>query len=350
MPHGMELGNTWVGTMRGLISTIAALLLSAAALAEEPALSIERQGSFFVGGREVRSETLSTIPAFAAKGTVTVDQLYVRYQLPPGSAQRPALTLIHGCCLTGKTWETTPDGRMGWDEYLVRKGYGTYVIDQAWRGRSAGEFSAINAVRQGAAPADRLPVLISAGHEAAWPIFRFGTEYPTLNPGLQFPVAALDEFWKQMVPDAAAGLPVPTPTVAGLAALATRLERTVLISHSQSGIYPFQVVTGGARGVAGIVALEPGSCPAAAADMAPFKSVPILVMFGDFVPGSAWWAPRLAACRDFVAAANAAGGRATLIVLPDRGIHGNSHMFMQDQNNLQVADVMLDWIAATVTR
>ena len=53
------------------------------------------------------------------------------------NAGRPPLVLIHGCCLTGKTWETTPDGRMGWDEYLVRRGFPTYVIDQAWRGRSA---------------------------------------------------------------------------------------------------------------------------------------------------------------------------------------------------------------------
>ena len=40
----------------------------------------------------------------------------------PGRRQSPAGDLIHGCCLTGKTWETTPDGRMGWDEYSVRQG------------------------------------------------------------------------------------------------------------------------------------------------------------------------------------------------------------------------------------
>ena len=29
---------------------------------------------------------------------------------------------------------------------------------------------------------------------------------------------------------------------------------------------------------------------------------------------------------------------------PDRGIHGNSHMIMQDENNLQIADLILQWI------
>ena len=38
-------------------------------------------------------------------------------------------------------------------------------------------------------------------------------------------------------------------------------------------------------------------------------------------------------------------GRATLMTLPELGIRGNSHMMMQDTNNLQVADVILDWLS-----
>ena len=342
----------WEDTLMrtSMIALLGLCAFAGAAVAEDAPLSIAKQGSFFVGGREVASETLSTLPAFAAKGTVTVDQVYVHYQVPAGTLRGPSLTLIHGCCLTGATWETTPDGRMGWDEYFVRKGYATYVVDQAWRGRSAGEYSAINAVKAGSLPAEKLPVVFSAGHEGAWPIFRFGPVYPQVNAGLQFPLEAQGEFWKQMVSDSAAALPSPNPTVTGLAALAKRLDGTVLISHSQSGIYPFQAAAMGGQGVAGIVALEPGACPAADADMTPYKSVPILVMFGDFVPESAWWAPRLASCKAFVAAATAAGGRATLVVLPEKGIRGNSHMFMQDKNNLQVADVVLDWVAGAVKR
>src|SRR5262245_4864605 len=56
-----------------------------------PPLVIEKQGSFFVGGRNVYSETLSTLPNFAPTGTVTVDQMYVRYQVPV-SARRYPLT------------------------------------------------------------------------------------------------------------------------------------------------------------------------------------------------------------------------------------------------------------------
>jgi pimeloyl-ACP methyl ester carboxylesterase len=329
---------------------IAAVVLVASLSAqEESLLRIEKQGSFFVGGRDVHSDTLSSTGARAPNGTITVDQVYVRYQIPAGATGHP-VTFIHGCCLTGKTWETTPDGRMGWDEYFVRKGHGVYVIDQAWRGRSAGNPSAINRVKSGKAAADQLPPVSSASHEEAWGIFRFGAEYPNVYAGMQFPLDAQAEFWKQMVPDWIEALPTPNPTVPALSELAQRLNGTILISHSQSGIYPFQTAVLSRKGVAGIVSIEPAACPAANSDMRPFAGMPILVLFGDYVDLSQRWAPRLKACREFVQAANKAGSRAEVVLLPDVGFHGNSHMLMQDRNSLQVADWLLGWIDRHVER
>jgi pimeloyl-ACP methyl ester carboxylesterase len=280
-------------------------------------------------------------------GTVTVDQIYVRYQTPVGPAG-PPLVLIHGCCLTGKTWETTPDGRMGWDEYFVRRGHPTYVIDQAWRGRSASDPSAINAAHLGKIPNDQIPSVSFVGREIAWGIFRFGPAYGQTYPNLQFPTEALDEFWKQMVPDEAGYLPSPNPTVPALSLLARKLGGAVLISHSQSGIYPFQTAVFSPADVAGIIAIEPADCPKATGDLTPYKAMPVLVVFGDYIDLSPGWVPRLAGCRAFVAALNAVGGRAKLTMLPEIGVHGNSHMMMQDKNNLRIADLLLDWIAANV--
>jgi pimeloyl-ACP methyl ester carboxylesterase len=225
-----------------------------------PPLTIASQGSFFLGGHDIHSDTLSSWPDRVPVGTFTVDQVYVHYQIPSG-ARRTPVALIHGCCLTGKTWETTPDGRMGWDEYFVRKGYPTYVVDQAWRGRSATNVAAINSVKLGKTAPDELPLLFATTHEEAWAIFRFGPEYPATFPGLQFPVDAQGEFWKQMVPDWAASLPEANPTVPALSELAQRLKRTVLVSHSQSGIYPFQAAALSAKGIGGIISIEPAACP-----------------------------------------------------------------------------------------
>ena len=49
-------------------------------------------------------------------------------------------------------------------------------------------------------------------------------------------------------------------------------------------------------------------------------------------------------CRKFVDQVKAAGGDAQLMELPKLGIKGNSHMLMQDKNNLQLADLILTWI------
>ncbi|HEX4328939.1 MAG TPA: esterase, partial [Burkholderiales bacterium] len=199
---------------RGFCAALSAALILALAgcasqgdTATQP-LVLESQGSFFIGGRDIKSDTLSTLPAYTASGTVTVEQMYVHYEVPASRTGVP-ITLIHGCCLTGKTWETTPDGRMGWDEYFVRKGFPVYVIDQVSRGRSAANATAIDAVKMGKAGAAALPPVFAAGHEGAWAIFRFGTEYPKVNPGLLFPLEAQEEFWKQMVPDWIASLPTP---------------------------------------------------------------------------------------------------------------------------------------------
>lgn len=89
-----------------------------------------------------------------------------------------------------------------------------------------------------------------------------------------------------------------------LSELARRLDGAVLISHSQSGIYPFQAATLDRRGIRGIVAIEPGACPAATSDMRPYAGLPILVLWGDYAELSSRWAPRLKTCREFVTVAN----------------------------------------------
>ena len=319
------------------------------ASADTGPLTIASQGSFFVGGRDVKSDNLSLLPAYAPGGTISVDQMYVHYQLPV-APKRPPLVFIHGCCLTGKSWESTPDGRMGWDEFFVRRGFPTYVIDQASRGRSAADPSAIVQVKAGRAPVDQLPQVFGAAQEGAWAIFRFGPEYPKVFPGMQFPLEAQAEFWKQLVPDWLNALPTPNPTIPALSQLAQKLGGAVLVSHSQSGIYPFQTAMLDRNGIAGIVAIEPGACPAATADMTPFIGLPILVLWGDYVTLSPRWAPRLKSCGEFIAAANKAGAKAEMMMLADVGLPGASHMLMLDKHSLKIGAWLADWIDGHVTQ
>lgn len=250
--------------------------------------------------------------------------MYVRYQIPVDPKGRP-ITLIHGCCLTGKTWETTPDGRMGWDEYFLRKGRAVYVVDQVARGRSAADPSVIDSVKLGKTPPDQLPEVFSFGHEAAWTIFRFGPAYPKVYPGMRFPLDAIGEFWKQMVPDWASSLPTPNPTVSALSELAIRLDGTVLMSHSQSGIYPFQTAALNTKGIVGIVSIEPSACPDPSADLAPYTRLPILVLWGDYVELSPRWAPAVNDVPDVCRSGQQAWRQ------------GRKHWFTEDRHARQLA-------------
>jgi hypothetical protein len=75
-----------------------------------------------------------------------------------------------------------------------------------------------------------------------------------------------------------------------------------------------------------------------------------MVLWGDYVETSSRWSPRLKACREFAEAVTKAGGRIDHVVLPEIGIKGNSHMLMQDDNSLEIADRLIAWIDKTVER
>src|SRR6185436_4952045 len=84
-------------------------------------LVLKAQGSFFVGG-EKAEQTEAELGGLGPGGHIAVNQMYVRYMVPQGGDGNVPVVMVHGATLTGKSWETTPDGRMGWDEYFVRKG------------------------------------------------------------------------------------------------------------------------------------------------------------------------------------------------------------------------------------
>jgi hypothetical protein len=84
--------------------------------------------------------------------------------------------------------------------------------------------------------------------------------------------------------------------------------------------------------------------------------VPILVVFGDHrdtptgLPTLSTWQARFEACEALIGRIKSAGGQAEMLAPPERGIRGNSHMIMQDKNNLQIADLILQWIDARVSK
>jgi pimeloyl-ACP methyl ester carboxylesterase len=311
-------------------------------------LTIESQGSLFVGG-----ETKSAPPSAAAgpgapPSDITVNQMYVQYQIPLNAAKHAPVVMVHGCCLSSKTWETTPDGRMGWSEYFVRKGRSVYLADQVSRGRSGFDSSVITAVKAGTAQPSTLPNVIAASHQVAWTVFRFGPSYPKAFDDGQFPVEAAEELYKQMIPDLNALLPNPNPTWINMAALAKQLKGAVLMGHSESGFFPQQAALIDPSGIRGMISIEQQCPDLPQPQIAALAKIPTLVMFGDHlsdvVSNISNWKANYDGCAAYVAKVKAAGGDITMMLLPAMGIRGNSHMLMQDRNNLQLADLILGWL------
>jgi len=118
-------------------------------------LTIEDQGSFFIGGVPKVTDYASAPPPAApgappapsavAPHQITIGQMYVQFQIPARkyAAGWPVI-MVHGSSHTGACLESTPDGREGWYPYFVRKGVPTYVVDQAGRGRSGFDESVIH--------------------------------------------------------------------------------------------------------------------------------------------------------------------------------------------------------------
>jgi pimeloyl-ACP methyl ester carboxylesterase len=321
-------------------------------------LVLKAQGSFFVGG-EKAEQTQGELGDLGPGGQITVNQMYVRYMVPQGGDGNLPVVMVHGATLTGKSWETTPDGRMGWDEYFVRKGHPVYVPDQVGRGRSGFNQAVFNNVRAGSAPTASLPRWLRFSDQSVWPTFRFGSTPGQPFSDSQFPVTAVDELSKQGVPDVSfGGVPTPNPTLKALADLAGQLNGAVLMGHSQCGSFPLESALLNPAAAKGLVLVEPGSCPAqyTAEQIVILAKVPILVVFGDHrdtptgLPTLPTWQARFEACQALIGRIKSAGGQAEMLAPPERGIRGNSHMIMQDKNNLQIADLILQWIDARVSK
>ena len=322
-------------------------------------LTLEQQGSFFVGGHPIDIEITEWeelgpdfAKAFGMPGKAMVDQMYVQFQKPPGSERHVPIVFLHGCCLTSKTWETTPDGRMGWYEYFTRKGFPTYLAEQSGRGRSGFNPTGFNEVREGKLPPAEQRRMLLATDKFAWLIFRFGPKFGEAWPDQQFPMDHVDELYKQVVPDLILtevaslgkqfGSPeTDNPTVVNMATLAKELDGAILVGHSQTSPVPTQAALKKMPGIKGLIQLETGCFSNLTPDeVKVLARIPMLVVVGDH-----WDTPQPPPdCKKEMDEINGGGGDFTFISLPDLGMKGNSHMFMQDKNNLQVADVLIDWI------
>ena len=312
-------------------------------------LVLQDEGVFFVNGRVVETP----YPRIQGPaGAIVVNQMYVHFRIPE-TITGPPLILIHGSIHTGAAYETTPDGREGWATYFARFGFPVYVVDCPGRGRSGFNSSVINRAKiEG--NADMLPGITMVPRELSWVNLRFGPEYDARWPDLQFPADEMDHYGAQIVPNAESTLEDGNDvTVNALASLLERIGPAIVVAHSQSGSYGMELAVRCPKLVRAFVNIE-GDCTPFPANVAleVFRQVPLLSLWGDHSVGAPGYNgdARRNECARIVNLIQAENGPATLMVLPDSGINGNSHMLMMDKNNLMIADMLMQWLESVLER
>ncbi len=119
-----------------LFLILAVITLPAFAVTKKKPLKIQEQGSFAVGGTMITNPgTFNPYNPTPEGQTFRGDHAYVFYQIPVKARKYP-LAMWHGIGQFSKTWETTPDGREGFQNIFLRRGFPVYLIDQPRRGNA----------------------------------------------------------------------------------------------------------------------------------------------------------------------------------------------------------------------
>lgn len=316
----------------------------------EKAIVIEEQGSFAIGGKVIRAENGNTFHG---------DHGYVFYQIPVNARKYP-LVFAHGVGQFSKTWETTPDGREGFQNIFLRRGFGVYLVDQPRRG-NAGRGT------------ETVTITPTFDEQVWFNRFRVGI-WPDYFEGVQFPKdrESLNQYFRQM-----------TPTIGTIdfdiysdayATLFNKIGPAVFVTHSQGGPVGWHTLLK-TKNIKAIVSYEPGGglpfpegeIPALgliktlsgktegiAVPMSTFieyTKIPIIIYFGDNLPDSPAeypeqyeWTIRLKLTQEWAQMLNNLGGDVTVIHLPDVGLHGNTHFPFSDLNNIKVADLLSSFL------
>jgi pimeloyl-ACP methyl ester carboxylesterase len=351
-------------------------------------LHLGAYGSFYIQGNT--KPVTTTEAGLGSAGLRMINQMYVQFMKPQAQSgkKHTPIVFVHGGGLSSKSWQTTPDGRMGWDEYFVRQGFDTYLADQVSRARSGFDGTSFNLVRAGQLPLANQPVISNAADTTLWNNFRIGTTPCTVSPcwatttpqpGIRFPMQTVGvgnsganlqfyDFGTPGLNGTLSGAPAPADPAgfynspAQMAELSRQLGGAILVGHSESSAFPIRAALQPASGcypyttaaackVKGIIQLETG-CFAnlTAAEINTLAHIPILIEFGDYSPVPQPAEP----CPTMMNQITAAGGDIKFAWIPaltpnslykgsPGAIFGNDHMIMLDNNNLQIADILIGW-------
>ena len=351
-----------------LIILISSLAIIACSKANTATLSIKEQGSFSVGGTVIEtpgtyvSQNFNNWQPYPEGQTYHGDHASVFYQIPE-NARELAIAFLHGAGQSSRSWQTTPDGRDGFQNIFLKRGFSTYLIDQPRRGQ-AGRSTAETTI---------VPVADEQMWFEIWRMGHWQGQLPKYAERVQFPQdkKSLEQFFRWMTPNTGAFNPILVADA--VEQVFDKSGNGILVTHSQGG-HPGWLAAVKTNKISAVVSYEPGNylfpegeipetLPSRTGalrgigvpteEFMKLTKIPIIIYFGDYIPeanelsddlGAENWRVRLELGRQFVNTINRYGGDATLIELPKIGIYGNTHFLFAELNNVELANHLSDWL------
>jgi pimeloyl-ACP methyl ester carboxylesterase len=351
--------------------------------AEEP-LAIAKQGYFFVGGK------------YSPVGDKQVmnGQIYVEYQIPKKRTQAYPLVIVPGAAQTATNFNGTPDGREGWTQHFLRRGYAVYIVEQPGRGRSS--YQPDTDGTQAYPEVLRVQQRFTAPEKFnLWPQARLHTQWPGTGTAGD---PNFDQFFASQVPFVQKPEVIQALNRDALAALIDKLGPVILMTHSQSGAYGWEAVDQRPGMVKALIQAEPSAPPVhdveflgapewfrdgartrtwgltaipityappakdaseltferqeqadgpdlarcwlqkePARQLPNLQKLPIAILTGE----ASFHGPYEHCIVKFL---EQAGVHPTWLNLGAMGIHGNGHMMMLEKNSDQIADAIEKWV------
>jgi pimeloyl-ACP methyl ester carboxylesterase len=280
---------------------------------DSTAMTLADQGFFWVG----------TEHKHMPYGTIVSGQMYVQY-LTPAHVRHPyPVVLVHGATGQMLHYMGSGDGLAGWAHYYVQEGYRVYLVDRPGQGRSPYHPDALG-------PIGPHPMYANAVSQ-----FKRATQGPNRQWSGSGEVGdpIVDQFMASqnaVIQDEALAQRL---WASRGAALLDKIGPAIMQMHS--GGAPFGWLSAAERPklVKAIVCVEGGG---AQPDPATLRGIPIVYVTAEqsgFTQGPA-----------LIARFKEAGCDAEDLQLKDRGVLGNGHFMMMENNRRQVFEVIRGWI------
>ncbi len=294
---------------------------AAAPKSTETALNLADLGHFWVGVNKKKMPY----------GTIVSGQMFVQYLIPQQVRHPYPIVLVHGggaqmLHYMGQGDLGGENVEAGWAHYFVQAGYRVYLIDRPGHGRAPYHPDALG-------PIGMLPTY----EQIAGDLLRTsnGPNKRWQGTGVVGKDARLDQLFAQQNAAPQDTAMAHRMWAAGGAELLDKIGPAIVLSHSAAGPFGYLVANQRPKLVKGIVAVEGGLPTPGSVQMDNLKGIPIAIVTAENSGRNS--TPSVTTLKD-------AGCDVDDVTLKSKGILGNGHFMMLENNRQQVFDLISGWL------